>query len=214
MKNVKLLILIPCRGTLVEGLVKWLWYAIPKAPFPVVWDTHHGRPEDDVRNGMVQRFLQDPAGYTHLMMIDDDVIPPPHALQMVLHDMPIVGATVFTWKDGEPLALLMKWDEEKQGYRQDNEAIEKLNSGEKLVEVDASGTGCFVVKRQVYENLVTNWFRYSYDLDGKITCGEDFSFCKRCKEIGYSVWVDGSVQCGHIGSIDIAEVQKLLVCRQ
>lgn len=213
-KEIKLLILIPCRGTLVEGLVKWLKYAVPQAPFLVEWDTHHGRPEDDARNGMVQRFLADPKNYTHLMMIDDDIIPPPHALRMVLYNKPIVSAVVFTWKDGEPLGLLMKWDEKEKGYKQDTEAINKINTGETLVNIDASGTGCFIVKREVYENLVSNWFRYQYDEIGKVCLGEDFSFYRRAKEIGYSIWVDGTVFCGHIGSIDILEVQNLLTKRK
>ena len=209
--DIKLLILIPTRGTLQENLVKWLWYAIPNAPFLVNWDTIHGRPEDDVKNRMVERFLQDPIKYTHLMKIDDDIIPPQNTLEMVLHDKSIISAIVFTWKDDEPLALLMKWDEEEQGYKQDKDAILKLNNGERLVEVDASGGGCFICKREVYENLVTNWFRYEYDINGKVILGDDFHFFKHCKEIGYSIWIDGAIQCGHIGSVDIRKIQQLLV---
>ena len=136
LSDVKLLILIPCRGTLQEGLVKWLWYAIPKSPFFVSWDTHHGRPEDDARNGMVQRFLSDPVGFTHLMMIDDDIIPPPNALDMVKHQKAIVSAVLYTWKDGAPLPLIMKYDEDGNGCKQDVEAIGRLNSGERLVKVE------------------------------------------------------------------------------
>ena len=209
--DVKLLILIPCRGVLREELAKWLSYSLITTPFLVAWDTHHGRPEDDARNGIVERFLHDPTDYTHLMMIDDDIIPPPNALQMVLHGKAIVSAVVFTWKDGEPLALLMKWDEKEQGYKQDAEAIIKLNTGKRLVQVDASGTGCFVAKREVYENLVTNYFRFQYDNRGRIICGEDFDFYQKVKKIGYSVWVDGAVMCGHVGQIDILEIQRSLI---
>lgn len=209
--DIKLLILIPCRGTLREELAKWLCHTVITMPFLVTWDTHHGRPEDDARNGIVERFLQDTTQYTHLMMIDDDIIPPPNTWQMVLHGKAIVSAVVFTWKDGEPLALLMKWDEKEQGYKQDTGGIDKLNSGERLVQVDASGTGCFVAKREVYENLVTDYFRFQYDSRGRIVCGEDFDFYQKVKKIGYSVWIDGSILCGHVGQIDILEVQKLLL---
>ena len=209
--DIKLLILIPCRGDPKIGLVKWLWQAIPQAPFFAEWDTIEGRPEDDARNAAVQRFLA--GDWTHLMMIDDDITPPAHALSMVSHDKPIVSATVFTWKDRQPLALIMKWDEEKQGFKQDTEAIARINSGERLIKVDASGTGCFVVKRQVYENLVSNWFRFQYNDQGRLTMGEDFSFYRRLSEIGYSVYVDGKVVCGHIGQVDIKEIQDFLAGR-
>lgn len=212
--DIKLLILIPCRGTMREELAKWLSYVLITTPFLVAWDTHHGRPEDDARNGIVERFLQDSTRSTHLMMIDDDIIPPPNALQMVLHGKAIVSAVVFTWKDGEPLALLMKWDAEEEGYKQDKSAIEKLNSGERLVTVDATGTGCFVAKREVYENLITNHFRFQYDSRGRLICGEDFDFYQKVKKLGYSVWVDGAVICGHVGQINILEIQQTLINQQ
>lgn len=211
LSDVKLLILIPCQGTLVEGLVKWLWYAIPKSPFSVSWDTYHGRPVDDARNGMVRRFLDDDIGFTHLMMIDDDIIPPPNALDMVKHQKAIVSAVLYTWSQGAPLPLIMKLDESGDAYNQDVEAIGKLNRGEKLVSVDATGTGCFIARREVYENLVTNWFRYQYDENGKLILGEDYAFFRKARDLGYSVFIDGQVVCGHIGSVNVAEVASLLV---
>lgn len=33
--------------------------------------------------------------------------------------------------------------------------------------------------------------------------GEDLAFCKRCRDIGYSLWCEPSVVCGHIGHITI-----------
>lgn len=207
--DIKLMILIPTRGDMKVGLVKWLRQAIPQAPFQVEWDTIEGRPEDDARNAAVERFLT--TDCTHLMMIDDDIIAPLHALSMVLHDKPIVSATVFTWKERQPLALIMKWDEEQQGFKQDVEAIARINAGERLVKVDGSGAGCFIVRRQVYENMVSNWFRFQYNPKGRLTMGEDFYFYRRLMQMGYSVYVDGQVICGHIGQVDIKEIQDFLV---
>lgn len=208
--DIRLMILIPCTGKMEDGLIKFLRHIERTAPFQLYWDTHYGRPVDDCRNGIVRRFLDDPARYTHLMQIDSDVIPPPNTLEMILHDKFIVSAVVLTWTDGLPLALLMKWDEAEQGYKQDKEAINQINSGERLVQIDASGAGCFVVKRAVYENMVTNWFRFQYSEQGNVIMGEDFVFYKKAKEMGYSVWVDGAIKCGHIGNINILEVQNAL----
>lgn len=209
--DTKLLILIPSGRPPEWGLVKWLWHVIPKAPFSVTWDTFQGRPVDDARNGMVQRFLSDPASPTHLMMVDDDILPPPNALDMLSHQKPLISAVLYTWTEGAPLPLIMKYDEETDAYKQDVDAIGRLNAGEKLVKVDATGTGCFIAQREVYENLVTNWFRYEYDKAGRVIGGEDFTFFRKVADIGYSVWIDGKVICGHVGRVDIAEVARLLV---
>jgi len=210
----RLLILVLTTGDIKENLVKWLWYAVPSAPCMCVWDTVHGRPEDDTRNCAVQTFLADRRQFTHLMMIDYDIIPPPRLLDMILHQKSIVTPVLLTWKEEAPLALIMKWDEEEQGYKQDHKAIARMNQGDSLVEVDASGTGCVLVKREVYENLVSNWFRYQYDDVGRLKMGEDFSFYHRVRGLGYQVWIDGRFICGHIGQIDIREVQNTLARRQ
>ena len=58
--------------------------------------------------------------------------------------------------------------------------------------------------------MVTNWFRYEYDEAGKVISGEDFAFFGKVRDLGYSVWIDGQVICGHIGSVNIADVARLL----
>lgn len=224
--NIQLLILIPSSRAGHWDLIKWLWWTCQHAPFFVAWNTVTGRPEDDARNRIVQRFLQNPRDvfsfwpvpeqlhYTHLMMIDDDILPPANAYEMALHDKAIVSAVVFTWQEGAPLALIMKWDEAEQGFKPDIESLQKLNNGERLVSTDASGTGCFCVRREVYENLVTNCFRHQYDDDGLVTLSEDFAFYKRVMDMGYKVWIDGAVKCGHVGQVNLLEIQNLLVRQQ
>lgn len=211
LNNIRVLILIPSSGKLADGLVKWLRYTEKHAPFYIDWDVHYGRPNDSARNGIVKRFLEDKRNFTHLWQVDDDNIPPLNAFQMALHDKSIVSGVVYIWKDGEPLALIMEWNEKEKGYKQCSKAIRKINNGERLVKVDTTGTGCFICKREVYENLVSNWFRYRYDDNGIMNEGQDFLFFKKCTDIGYSIWIDGQVQVGHVKNIDILDVQHTLI---
>lgn len=220
--DIQLLIMIPTNGRPAQwGLMKWLWWTCAQAPFYVAWDTFKGRPEDSARNGIVRHFLDNTPAislhpkprrlhYTHLLMVDDDILPPGNTHEMLFHGKSIVSGVVFTWRDNAPLALILKKDNQG-GYCQDVEAIHRMNTGERLVETDASGTGCFVVEREVYENLVTNWFRFKYDEDGKCVGGEDMHFYERVREIGYKVYIDSQVMCGHIGEVDYRQVQNLLV---
>lgn len=62
-----------------------------------------------------------------------------------------------------------------------------------LVEADALGTGCMLIKREVLEAVGYPWFKCHEGTPG----GEDFYFCERAKEHGYGVWGDFSVQCNH-----------------
>jgi hypothetical protein len=214
MDDIRVLLLIPSGGAAIDGLNKWLWHTVHNAPFPIEWDYHYGRPIDEARNSAVHRYLTAPKPFSHLWQIDDDNIPPPNAYEMVMANKSIISGVVYIWRDGAPLALIMEWDEEAQGFRQDTDIIQRINDGERLVKIKpggAAGTGCFVVKREVYENLVGNWFRYQFDDSGRTTMGQDFHFYRRCNEIGYSVWLDGNVHVGHMKNLNILDVQKLLM---
>ena len=35
--------------------------------------------------------------------------------------------------------------------------------------------------------------------------GEDISFCQRAIALGHDIWVDPTVQCGHVGQIIVTE---------
>jgi glycosyltransferase involved in cell wall biosynthesis len=62
-----------------------------------------------------------------------------------------------------------------------------------LIEADALGTGCMLIKREVLETVGSPWFKCH---DGSAG-GEDFYFCEKAKEAGFEVWGDFSVQCNH-----------------
>lgn len=65
-----------------------------------------------------------------------------------------------------------------------------------LMEVDAVGMGCCLIKREVIEKMFEkneNWFKHP-------TFGEDISFCECAKENGFKVFVDTNIEVEHIGS--------------
>lgn len=62
-----------------------------------------------------------------------------------------------------------------------------------LIEADALGAGCLLIKREVLEKVPRPWFRNHYGTAG----GEDMYFCDRVKEAGFEIWGDWSVQCTH-----------------
>ncbi len=71
--------------------------------------------------------------------------------------------------------------------------------GEGLQPVSLIGMGCALVPMKVTRAFPRPWFEYVLDNVGLPAITEDVAFCARARAVGCPVWVDPSVQCGHIG---------------
>lgn len=138
------------------------------------------KPITNNRNTIVQKFLASDADY--LMMIDDDIIPPPNILNLVDFDKDIATPLMFVKQKGTLLPLFLKRN--KDGIYDVDDYMNKVG----MQEADATGTGCIVIKREVCEKM-KHLFRNEYDEDGIKTLGNDLSFCQRAKELGFRIWV-------------------------
>lgn len=65
--------------------------------------------------------------------------------------------------------------------------------------VDLIGMGCALVPVRVTDGWKRPWFEYMPDNHGLPAVTEDVAFCARARAVGCPIWVDPSVQCGHIG---------------
>jgi len=143
-------------------------------------------------------------GCDYIFFIDDDMIPNRGIFQTLLkHGKDIVGGMSFerlgehnpniyasshveTHKDGEHIvgsmkyANILNYDEERD------------EAG--LLEVDAIGFGCALIKTSVFEEMDAPWFMSQFQI------GEDIFFCYKAKEKGYKVYMDCSPegQLGHL----------------
>jgi GT2 family glycosyltransferase len=69
-------------------------------------------------------------------------------------------------------------------------------------EADATGMGCFLVKREVIERLAQQKPIFSVeDKENASVKGEDVIFCDKIKLAGYKIWVSKKVRAGHFGGI-------------
>jgi len=64
--------------------------------------------------------------------------------------------------------------------------------------VHASGYGCVLVHRSVYEVMPRPWFKFIKD-----TCSEDFYFFVNAQEMGFELWAEPTSKLGHIGDAPI-----------
>lgn len=146
---------------------------------------------DALRNDLVDMALQ--IGASHLIMMDTDQIYPVETIPRLLsHKLPIVGCVVHRrYPPFDPILL--------RGKLGDYESIDEWKDGE-LVEVDATGAGCLMFNMEVFRKMPRPWFKWRKIETGE-GVGEDIGFCSDLKAAGYHIFVDTSIQCGHLTTL-------------
>lgn len=158
-------------------------------------------PVDHARNTIVKNFLE--TNCTHLMMVDDDIVPPEEAVEKLLsHDKDIVAAAC-------PLISPDKTGKLVTSINAYNLDEDDMYSGVELTgiqKVDAVGTGCIMIKRKVLERLKVPPFITEYTSNGIKYRGEDINFCYQASLIGYDTYVDFDLKCKHIKQCNLLEL--------
>lgn len=201
-KNV--FICVPNLGTIVPELatllIRWshderfnLRIFMPKNIFPL----------DAARNKCVKEFLE--SDYQYLLWIDDDIVPPPNALERLIQaDKDMIGAVCFSMKYengmGFPYPVTLRYDADKK-YA--------VYHGSGIEEVDATGGACVLFKRCVYEALERP-YQFQYHRDGTLALTCDFDVFQKAQKAGFKLFIDFGVLCSHIRDVDIKSVQDHL----
>jgi len=139
------------------------------------------------RNHIVNNFLKG-SGKQWLCMIDSDMVPPEHAIaQLLAAGQPIVAAKCF--QRVAPYSLCAQLFDPMDASHQ---------LGSSLVEVPRTGFGCVLIRRNVLEMMEPPWFRNTVP-----GMGEDFDWCDRVRELGFKIYMDQTLDVGHLGVIPI-----------
>ncbi len=111
---------------------------------------------------------------SHIFFVDGDMEFPSETLQKLIEaDKDIVGCD-YNFKYLPLTAIAEPLTEKTDG----------------LYQVKGMGFGCVLIKMSVFEKLSRPCFIYPSD---------DFSFCGKAREVGFEVWVDGSINIKHLG---------------
>tara|TARA_B100000029_G_C17506601_1_gene934693 strand:+ start:473 stop:1141 length:669 start_codon:yes stop_codon:yes gene_type:complete len=155
------------------------------------------------RNSIAAKFLAGDA--THLMFVDSDIQwQPEHVIKLVKSDKDMVGG-VYPSK-----SIPVK------------HVVNTIDNGKidgDLLEVGTMGTGFLLIKRTVFEQMIKagaqkytddiglgpefddhqyDFFNCTIDSQGRYLT-EDWSFCRRWRQLGGEVWADTSIELGHVG---------------
>jgi hypothetical protein len=160
------------------------------------------------RNKLAAEFLETDA--THLLFLDTDLIfTPAHIARLISHDEPIV-AGLYPKKQPQ-LAWVLNT---LPGEEPDDRGLQK---------VKYIGTGCLMIHRGVIERMIAEIPNIAYITDaGQVQRtehdlfptgpmfdpeqqttryhSEDWGFCRRALDLGYSIYADTRVVCKHVGA--------------
>jgi len=124
------------------------------------------------------------SGCDYLFFVDDDMIIPPQTLEeLLLCDKDIVGCVYKTKYETQADVCEYFDDERPQG----------------LFKVKAIGTGCLLIKTDVFRKLSQPWFKYEWNANGSVKRSHDWIFCEDAINAGIDVWALNTLEVKHIG---------------
>jgi hypothetical protein len=150
------------------------------------------------RNKIVRRFLETDCDV--LAMVDDDVVPPPHFLDIREHLMDGFGMVSIPHPMPTPTGdrlVFTVFDDDGDGLR-----AAPLQQG--LNECEATATGAVVISREALDAVGEDPFRIAHDPTADVT-SDDFLFCRDLRAAGFKVgyfW-DGWY-CDHHSTVGLA----------
>lgn len=177
------------------------WASQKSIPVMIMYEPFSA-PVDHARNTIVNRFLS--TDCTHLLMIDDDIVPPVDTLERLLfHNKDIVSAVCPLIGPDKDNKLVQSWN----AYTIDANGALKNTDSTGLCSVDATGTGCIMIKREVLEltKLIAP-FLTQYDTKGIKYMGEDIYFCQLAHKLNIDIYADFKLKCKHMKNCNLLEI--------
>jgi hypothetical protein len=136
-----------------------------------------------------------------ILFMDVDMKFPIHTIpQLLSNNVPVVGGQYHI--KGHPYSPVAGWTNEEGINVNGNGVLWKDNycplPQDQLVEVDWTGMGCLLVDMECFDKIKYPCFYDEWDHDAGIRGrGHDVVICKALQEVGYKIYVDTRVDCGH-----------------
>lgn len=145
------------------------------------------------RNNLVDLAIAN--GCDYLLMLDDDMLVSSDLVQKLLaHDKDVIGA-LYWQRGGSYNPVIIRDVPHEDGsvgidfYLPHDPIIRDPG----LYEVDIIGGGCMLLKVDIFRKILPPYFWWEAQE------GTDVAICRRLREAGVSVWIDTSIELGHIG---------------
>lgn len=183
-----------------------------------------------VRNQLVANLYASQIPFDYVLFMDDDMVPPPEALKILLERQVDVVGAVCTVRQDPPLPNARFYEPDKFIFQTAD--IDQAG----FWNVGAVGTGFMLLSKKVLDDVGEYtlsqryakkfmgmseqeaerrekverarcagdnnqfWFEFLKHPTGHGEIGEDISFCLKARECGYEIYADSTFAVGHIGS--------------
>ena len=152
----------------------------------------------DSRNKLAQQALQCDADY--IMWFDSDMCFQPNTLLRLLKDDKDIVSGLYFRRAMPYTPVAFSKIEINEDCRADFEDYKGELSG--IHQVGGVGFGCVLMKTEVIKDCLERFGTCFSPIYGY---GEDLAFCWRAQELGYEIWLDADVKCGHCGHIVVTQ---------
>jgi hypothetical protein len=155
-----------------------------------------------------------------IFYLDSDVIPPLNVIPRLLgHNLPITSGLY--WRRYETLQpCIYKLSEEGLPKALTDDELSVY--GSMLMEVEGIGAGCLLIHSSVFEKLkptveqfdlqdpvtkqvLTCWKFFEYIVHHNVNLSEDIVLASRVRGLGYKIFADLSVRCGHLTTVIVKD---------
>ena len=185
----KILIAIPTAKYIESETFKSIYDLEVPMGYKTDFQFFYGYNIDQIRN-LIADWAQK---YDYLFSVDSDIVMPSDTLKKLIeHNKDIVTGMYIQRIPGTHALEL---------YDKNGRIPYNLIKGKGLLEIDACGFGCVLVKSEVFKTVGYPQFVYHSALNHRDTISEDTDFCLKAKNKGFKIWVDTSIKCNHIGNV-------------
>lgn len=190
----KILIAIPTAKNIEVETFKSIYDLKVPEGYETDFQFFYGYRIDQIRNLIANWVINK---YDYLFSVDSDITFASDTLEKMLsHDVDVVSG-IYRQRIEERQTIEIYEKTANGGVTHMN--YNKLkNRG--LVEVDACGFGCVLVKKNVIQTIPYPQFEYHVALNHHNTVSEDVDFCTKATNNGFQIFCDTSIICDHIGS--------------
>lgn len=143
------------------------------------------------RNKIVEKSLKGQYDYT--LMVDSDIVLPKTTLKTLLSDPAPIILGLYPKK--------LTTTHETNLFKDTGQDYKVRFTYDDLPEeprfqVKGGGFGCTLIHRDVLRDLRYPYFQYViYEYGAFLS--EDLYFCTKARELGYTIWADSRIRCGH-----------------
>lgn len=167
-----------------------------------------GNQIDQIRNLIAEWAKR----YDYLLAVDSDIVLPKDALKKMLAADKDVVSGLYIQRIPNTHTVEAYMDAPHGGM---TNIPYDLLKGRGLVCIAGCGFGACLIKGDVFRAMEYPHFYYKSALDHGHTISEDIYFCKKARELGFTIWADTTIKCDHVGKStysvmvdDVVQVQQ------